>query len=91
LYATLFRQYGIDIVAGTQTMEATVTDVEESAILGVAPLSPAILVDRVTWTASGQRVESVRSIYRGDRYKIQVDLSGAQRTPETTRMPHPER
>jgi GntR family transcriptional regulator len=86
LYATLFREYGIDIVAGTQTMEATVTDVEESAILEVAPLSPAILVDRVTWTASGQRVESVRSIYRGDRYKIQVDLSGAQRPMEATWM-----
>lgn len=75
LYAILRSVYGIELHNGTQTIEATVTDEEQARLLRVAPLSPALLVDRVTWTADERRVESVRSIYRGDRYRFEVDLT----------------
>lgn len=76
LYQILSDEYGIEIASGTQTIEATVTDDVESALLSIPALSPALVVDRVTWTADGRHVEAVRSVYRGDRYRFEVDLTG---------------
>ncbi|QZY53089.1 GntR family transcriptional regulator [Leucobacter tenebrionis] len=75
LYETLREDYDIELSSGSQRIEATVTDDAESALLGLAPQSPALLVDRVTWTAEGRRVEAARSVYRGDRYRFEVDLT----------------
>ncbi len=86
LYTTLSRRYGIEIASGSQTMEATVLDDEEAALLAVAPLSPAILVERVTWMQDGRRVEAVRSLYRGDRYQFQVDLDGSHRQRDSRQV-----
>ncbi|HEY0247899.1 MAG TPA: GntR family transcriptional regulator [Gryllotalpicola sp.] len=77
LYETLASDYGISIEGGTQTIEATVADEEESRLLRVPLLSPALLIERVTWDQNERRIEFVRSRYRGDRYKFQVDLAGA--------------
>jgi GntR family transcriptional regulator len=74
-YELLSDTYGIEIVGGTQTIEPTVTNEEESAGLGVPLHSPAFLFERVTRSLSGEIVEYVRSIYRGDRYRIVSELS----------------
>jgi GntR family transcriptional regulator len=62
-------------VGGVQTIEPTVTDEEESEALGVPLHSPAFLFERVSRDSSGEVEEFVRSIYRGDRYRIVTDLS----------------
>src|SRR5919204_1031436 len=64
-YELLERDYGVVIVEGMQTIEATVTNEEESKQLGVPQHSPALLFERTSRTASGEIVEFVRSIYRG--------------------------
>ena len=42
------NRYAIEIVGGTQTVEPTVTNDEESSALGVPLHSPALLFERVT-------------------------------------------
>ena len=74
-YELLRDRYGIVIVGGTQTIEPTVTDEEESHALGVPLHSPAFRFERVTQSASGEIVEFVESIYRGDRYRFVTSLS----------------
>jgi GntR family transcriptional regulator len=74
-YELLHGTYGIEIVAGTQTVEPTVTNEEESDGLGVPLHSPAFLFERVTRSEDGSIVEYVRSIYRGDRYRIVTELT----------------
>jgi GntR family transcriptional regulator len=74
-YELLAGRYGIEVVAGTQTIEPTVTGEEESEALGVPLHSPAFLFERTTRTADGTIVEFVQSIYRGDRYKLVTELS----------------
>jgi GntR family transcriptional regulator len=74
-YELLHDSYGVEIVGGTQTIEPTVTNEDESTALGVPLHSPAFLFERVTRQASGEIVEFVRSIYRGDRYRIVTELS----------------
>ncbi len=77
-YTLLSDRYGLDIVGGTQTIEPTVTNEEESDVLGVPLHSPAFLFERTTRSSAGEIVEYVRSLYRGDRYRLVTELS---RTP----------
>src|SRR5207248_3735077 len=74
-YELLEHRYGIVIAHGQQTIEPTVTNEEESADLGVPLHSPALLFERTTSTEAGRMVEFVRSIYRGDRYRLVAELS----------------
>jgi GntR family transcriptional regulator len=74
-YELLTRRYGLDVVGGLQTVEATVTNEEESEALGVPLHSPAFLFERTTRSRAGEIVEYVRSLYRGDRYRLVTELS----------------
>ena len=76
-YELLSDRYGIDIVGGVQTIEPTVTNEEESEALGVPLHSPAFLFERTTRSRAGEIVEYVRSLYRGDRYRMVTELSAA--------------
>ncbi len=82
-YELLQDRYGIVVVGGTQTIEPTVTDEEESAALGVPLHSPAFRFERVTHSESGEIVEFVESIYRGDRYRLVTSLSVPQERRRT--------
>ena len=79
-YELLEERYGIVIGSGTQSIEPTVTSEEESEVLGVPLHTPAFLFERTTQSESGRIVEFVRSIYRGDRYRLVADL-----TPQRSR------
>lgn len=73
-YELLQDRYGIEIVTGLQTVEPTVTGEEESTALGVPLHSPAFVFERVTRAQSNEIVEYVRSVYRGDRYRLVTEL-----------------
>ncbi|KAB2339514.1 GntR family transcriptional regulator [Actinomadura rudentiformis] len=70
----LLRSRGIVIASGTETIEPTVTTEEEAADLGVPVHTPAFLFERVTRDERGRPLEYVRSVYRGDRYRLELDL-----------------
>lgn len=74
-YELLLDRYGIDIVGGVQTIEPTVTNETESEALGVPLHSPAFVFERTTRSSAGEIVEYVRSIYRGDRYRLVTELN----------------
>jgi GntR family transcriptional regulator len=73
-YDLLASRYEIAIVGGTQTVEPTVTNDEESAALGVPLHSPALLFERVTRSSNGDIVEYTSSTYRGDRYRLVTEI-----------------
>jgi GntR family transcriptional regulator len=73
-YALLSQHYGLTLAGGTQTIEPTLTSAEDAALLEVSPGAPAFLFERTTKVSTGRVVEFVRSVYRGDRYRIVVDL-----------------
>lgn len=74
-YELLEHRYNVVIATGLQTIEPTVTNDEESRLLDVPLHSPAFLFERTSQTADGDMVEFVRSIYRGDRYRLVAELS----------------
>ncbi|MEU2077759.1 GntR family transcriptional regulator [Streptomyces sp. NPDC013489] len=69
-YAHLRERRGVRPAHAVQSIEPTVLSEEEAALLDVPVLSPALLFDRITSDANGRPVEYVRSLYRGDRYRI---------------------
>ena len=73
-YELLVDRYSIEIAGGTQTVEPTVTNDEESTALGVPLHSPALLFERVTRSTTGDVVEFTTSTYRGDRYRLETEL-----------------
>jgi len=79
-YELLEHRYGIVIAGGIQTIEPTVTNEDESEALGVPLHSPAFLFERTTRSDSGRIVEFVRSIYRGDRYRLVTELNRHERS-----------
>lgn len=79
-YKTLLDRYGVELVGGTQTIEATVTDEVESEFLQIPVRSPAFLFERMSRARDGRIVEFVRSVYRGDRYQLHVDLVSSEGT-----------
>ncbi len=81
LYDLLESSYRIRITHAEQRIRATVLDQEEAGLLGVAPVSPALLVERVSLDRAGRPVERARSIYRADRYdyRVAVDRRGPGR------------
>jgi GntR family transcriptional regulator len=74
-YELLREHYGIVVARGRQTIEPTVTNAEESEALGVPLHSPAFLFERISWSDRGAVIEFVRSIYRGDRYRLVSELT----------------
>jgi GntR family transcriptional regulator len=74
-YELLEDRFGVVVVGGSQAIEPTVTNEEESAALGVPLHSPAFLFERTTRAGDGRIVEYVRSIYRGDRYRLVSELT----------------
>jgi GntR family transcriptional regulator len=78
-YELLRVRRGITIASGTQTIEPTVTSPEEAELLSVPVHSPAFLFERTTQSDGGEVVEFVRSVYRGDRYRLVTELRPALR------------
>jgi len=74
-YDLLRDRYGVKIAEGIQAIEPTVTNEEESEVLGVPLHSPAFLFERTSRDDVGRTVEFVQSVYRGDRYRIVTELS----------------
>jgi GntR family transcriptional regulator len=82
-YDLLASRYDLSIVGGSQTIEPTVTNEEESSALGVPLHSPALLFERVTRSASGDIVEFTSSTYRGDRYRLVTELGAGGRPSQS--------
>jgi GntR family transcriptional regulator len=70
LYDHLREHHQLFVHEATQSIEPTVVNEAEAAVLDVPVLSPALLIERLTLDTSGRPVEYVHSLYRGDRYRI---------------------
>jgi len=73
-YDVLAQRFGHPIVSGTQTVEPCVVDVDDARLLGVEPGLLSFCFERSSRTADGRVAEFVHSVYRGDRYRIVVDI-----------------
>lgn len=88
LYQMLAKRYSVRMAAADEVVEAGLADAEAARLLQISKGSPVFLLTRVSYTESGQPVEYVRSIYRGDRWKIVSRLT-ANHSSRTQAQFHP--
>jgi GntR family transcriptional regulator len=74
LYTLLEEKYGLTIRYARQTIEVGLSRPAESDILGIPAGSAVLLIERTTYDADDEPIEFVKSVYRGDRYKLYAEL-----------------
>lgn len=74
LYDVLEKEYGMRPVQASESWEASAVSRAEARLLAVPPKSPAFRVERLTADSSGQRIELVQSVIRGDKYTLILQL-----------------
>lgn len=75
LYETLQKQFSLNLSSANQTVEATLADEFEAETLEVQTGAPMLATERTTYLSdSHQPIEFTRSVYRGDRYRLFVEL-----------------
>ncbi|MDE3031027.1 MAG: GNAT family N-acetyltransferase [Acidobacteriota bacterium] len=89
LYQLLSSNYGVELASAEETIEAVVAEGREATLLRCAPGMPLLMLSRRTLDTSGQPIEFVRSLYRGDRYRFQTGLRRPTPTPSTPSSPRP--
>ncbi len=75
LYDILDGKYGLVPNTAVETHTAVLLEAREAKLLKVAPGSPALAAERVTYTEDNRPFELVHSLMRGDRYQIILQLS----------------
>lgn len=74
LYELLSAEYGVDLADAEETIETAVADPFEADLLKTEVGMPLLMLSRHSFDQDGQPVEWVRSVYRGDRYKLVARL-----------------
>lgn len=75
LYHVLRVQCGIQLERADQWIEASLCTEMHSTLLTIRVGEPVLRAQRVTYSADGDVVEWVRSVYRGDMYRLHVVLA----------------
>jgi len=78
LYRTLERRFGVVPQRARQTISARLPQRRERTLLEIGAFDPVLALERTTFDPEDQPFEYVRSAYRGDRYRVALDL----RAPE---------
>ena len=70
LYQTLAEHYGIQIDLADEVAEASLASADEARLLHIRKKGPVFRFTRTAYLLSGEPVEFVKSVYRGDRCKV---------------------
>jgi GntR family transcriptional regulator len=73
LYSLLEGPYGLVLDHAVQVIETTGANRYEAELLGVPVGAAMMLVRGVTYLADGRPVEYYKNVYRGDRFRFQLD------------------
>jgi GntR family transcriptional regulator len=72
LYETLRSRYGLRLADSTSAVGAELAGEEEARLLDLAMPAALLVTEQITYLETGQPIEHVRSLYRGDRYQLQT-------------------
>ncbi len=73
LYDLLRQAYGLRFGQARETFEPVLADEEAARVLGVAPGSPGLLLERLLFDDRGRLIEFTRSLVRGDRCRYVME------------------
>jgi len=74
IFDILRMEYGLTLAHADTDITASLARFEECRLLGVVPPSAVLVCDQTTYLDSGEVIEFVHSIFRGDKYTLQTHL-----------------
>lgn len=74
LYACLRDQLGVEFEEAEERIETVLATPREGLLIGNNPALPMLLLHRVSYDTSGEPIERVRSLFRGDRFSFVARL-----------------
>mgnify|MGYP001270049879 CR=1 FL=1 len=74
LYRAIAQEFGRQPARARQTISARLPTDTEMDLLSVARDNPVLALERTTFDSDGKPFEYVRSAYRGDLYRLALDL-----------------
>lgn len=74
LYNILETNFGLKFDYGQQTIEPVLVNDYESELLQVKQKTLALMFSRLTYSKQNVPIEITKSIYRSDRYKVEITL-----------------
>lgn len=74
LYKALKERYGVELTEAEQSIETVLASPRHAGLLATDVGAPLLLLGQCSYDAEGVPVEYVRSLYRGDRYKLLVHI-----------------
>ena len=77
LYWILEKEYGVRLQSAEEVLEASCASGVEARYLSIKPSAPLLVVHRVVYSDTNQPIESVKTIYRADRYRATFHLTKA--------------
>jgi GntR family transcriptional regulator len=78
LYRLLETRYGLRLWTGREILRARCALPNEEDLLGRVECGAVMYMERVTYAASGEAVEYLEAVWRGDRYDFAVSLTRPQ-------------
>jgi GntR family transcriptional regulator len=78
LYRLLESHYGLRLWTGRETLRARCSLDHEQKLLEVPSRAPVMYMERVTYAVTGEAVEYLEAVWRGDRYDFRVALTRPQ-------------
>ncbi|MFC0624189.1 GntR family transcriptional regulator [Kribbella deserti] len=72
LYGELAGRWGVVLGLVSASVVASPPDPADAELLGIEPNTPCLIISSEPRTASGEVIESGRSIYRSDRYDLTI-------------------
>lgn len=76
LYYSLKNGYGIELRNAAQVIRTRVVTLGEAELLAIDEGDPVFVIERTSRDQSDVPVEHLHSLWRGDRYDLQVQLQG---------------
>ena len=74
LYRCLTDDLGVHFAEGEELVETVIASPREAELLKATQSLPMLLLHRTTRDTTGRPIESVRSLYRGDRVGFRATL-----------------
>jgi GntR family transcriptional regulator len=74
LYSLLQSKFGVQPATARETYRALLADEADAALLHIPTGAPVFAAERITTSRAGRPFELVRSVMRGDRYRIVLNL-----------------
>jgi GntR family transcriptional regulator len=75
LYHLFQKEYGIRLYRAAEVLEAAPATKPAAGYLGVKVGTPVLVVHRVVYSDTDNAVESVKTVYRADRYRATFHLT----------------